>query len=40
VLRDDEGRPLALKLDFEYRNESFYTLAPFAAFPVKRGFYE
>ena len=39
VLRDDEGRPLALKLDFEYRNESFYTLAPFAAFPVKRGFY-
>jgi hypothetical protein len=39
VLHDDEGRPLALKLDFEYRNESFYTLAPFAAFPVKRGFH-
>ncbi|MDR2246925.1 MAG: hypothetical protein LBE17_09735 [Treponema sp.] len=39
VFRDDEGRPLALKLNFEYRNESFYTLAPFAAFPVKRGFY-
>jgi hypothetical protein len=39
VLHDDEGRPLALKLAFEYRNQAFYTLAPFAAFPVKRGFH-
>jgi hypothetical protein len=39
ILRDGEGRPLALKLNFKYRNQSFYTLAPFAAFPVKRGFH-
>ncbi|MDR2053614.1 MAG: hypothetical protein LBP80_09380 [Treponema sp.] len=39
VLHDGEGRPLALKLNFEYRNQSFYTLAPFAAFPVRRGFH-
>lgn len=39
IIRNGEGRPLALKLDFEYRNRSFYTLAPFSAFPVKRGLY-
>ncbi|MDR0451794.1 MAG: hypothetical protein LBH15_01975 [Treponema sp.] len=38
VIRNGEGRPLALKFNFEYRNRSFYTLAPFAAFPVKRRF--
>ena len=39
MVHDGEGRPLALKLGFEYRNRSFYTLAPFGAFPVKRNFY-
>jgi prepilin-type N-terminal cleavage/methylation domain-containing protein len=39
VLHDGEGRPLALKLSFEYRNKQYYTVAPFAAFPVKRVFY-
>jgi hypothetical protein len=39
IVRNGEGRPLALKLGFEYRNRSFYTLAPFGAFPVKRDFY-
>ncbi|MDR1410843.1 MAG: hypothetical protein LBI91_01405 [Spirochaetaceae bacterium] len=39
LVRNGEGRPLALKLDFEYQNRSFYTLAPFASFPVKRGLY-
>jgi hypothetical protein len=40
LLRNSGDSPLALRLDFEYRNKSFYTLAPFAAFPVKRGLYE
>lgn len=39
ILHDGEGRPLALKLNFEYRARSFYTLAPFGAFPVKWGFH-
>jgi prepilin-type N-terminal cleavage/methylation domain-containing protein len=39
VLHDGEGRPLALKLSFEHKNKLYYTLAPFAAFPVKRRFY-
>jgi hypothetical protein len=39
VLHDDEGRPLSLKIRFEYRNKAYYTLAPFATFPVKRVLY-
>jgi hypothetical protein len=39
VLHDGEGRPLALKFSFEHKNRRYYTLAPFAAFPLKRRFY-